>query len=187
MIEKDGSSAGVTVITPSLPERDELRFQLMEDLLDQGVSYTWRVCVDVLGLGPAAIRNVLAMQAATEWLAFVDDDDRLDRTHLRTLLKHRHFADVVYTFGRVEGRDWQIPHDCHLEQMEAFNTIPVTALVRRSAFLAAGGFPVAARDEDWHLWRTMKMQGARFVCVHETTWTYRFHDVGRGNRTFWNG
>lgn len=177
----------VTVITPSLPERDELRFQLMEDLLDQRVSHTWKICVDYLGLGPGTLRNVMACQAQTEWLAFVDDDDRLDANHLRTLLKHRHFADVVYSFGRVEGRDWQIPHDCALEQIDAYNSVPITALVRREAFLAAGGFQVVEREEDWDLWRRMKAQGARFVCVHETTWTYRFHDVGRGNRTFWNG
>jgi glycosyltransferase involved in cell wall biosynthesis len=156
-------------------------------LLEQGVSFTWKVCGDLLNLGPATIRNVLACEASTEWLAFVDDDDLVDPNHLKTLLKHRHFADVVYSLGRVEGRDWAIPHDCDLRNLEAANTVPVTALVRRDAFLQAGGFPTDARNEDWGLWRTMKRQGARFVCVHQETWTYRFHDVGRGNRTFWNG
>lgn len=181
------SSARITVITPSLPERDELRFELMNDILDQKVSLTWRICVDHLGLGPATIRNVLSMMAETEWLGFVDDDDRIDSNHFRTLLKARHFGDVIYSLGRVEGRDWQIPHDCGLEHLDAYNSVPITALVRRSAFLQAGGFVTSARDEDWVLWRTMKAQGARFVCVHEETWTYRFHNVGRGNRTFWNG
>ena len=177
----------VTVITPTLAERSQLLAELANDLCHQTVPFVWFPCRDDLGLGPGPIRNVLALMARTEWLAFIDDDDRVDANHLDALLTNAHFADVVYSLGRVEGRQWTIPHDCNLEQLDVVNQIPMTSLVRRSAFIRAGGFPEMERDEDWGLWRRMKAQGARFRCVHLETWTYRFHDVGRGNRTWWNG
>lgn len=177
---------GLTVITPTLAERAEMFQELAQDLYRQTVRFDWRWCRDDLALGPAILRNVMALESSTEWIAFIDDDDRVDPEHLATLLDHSDDADVVYSLGRVEGRAWEIPHSCDLETLSAYNSIPVTSLVRRDAFLAAGGFP-RGTEEDWGLWRTMKAQGARFRCVHETTWTYRFHRVGHGNRTFSHG
>jgi hypothetical protein len=159
--------------------------ELRGDLGQQAVPYAWAREVDIDGVGPATIRNRLVEAATTEWVAFVDDDDRIYPNHLSTLLDNSADQDVVYTFCDVEGRSWEPNHDCHMEVLEAANTIPVTALVRRSAFLEVGGFPLGVRDEDWGLWLAMKHAGARFRCVHETTWLYRFHQVGRGNRTWW--
>lgn len=178
-------TALVTVITPTLTERAGMLAELADDLAGQTFTgWRWSIATDLDGRGPAAVRNELAAAATTEWLAFVDDDDRLDPDHLATLITWSVEADVVYTLCRVEGRDWLPDHDCHLKHLHEFNTIPVTSLVRRDLFLDAGGFPLGVRDEDWQLWRTLHALYARFVCVHHTTWTYRFHQVGRGNRTW---
>lgn len=177
----------VTVITPTLSERAELLEQLGAALRRQTVPLTWLRCVDDRGVGPAALRNELAQHARTPWLAFVDDDDLVYPDHLETLLAHSGNADVVYSACDVEGRDWQPDHDCTLGTLRSHNTIPVTSIVRTDAFNSVGGFPLGVRDEDWALWLALLDKGARFQCVHKRTWRYRFHDVGRGNRTWWDG
>lgn len=177
----------ITVITPTLPERTEFLADLADDLAAQTfIDWTWFVRPDLDGRGPAPIRNELAAQSTGDWLAFIDDDDRVDPNHLQVLFDAAGDADVIYTRCRVEGRDWQPEHDCTHRSLETFNTIPVTTLVRRTAFLTVGGFPLGVHEEDWHLWRNLQAEGAVFRCIHETTWTYRFHTVGRGNRT-WHG
>jgi hypothetical protein len=177
----------VTVITPTLPERAELLAELARALERQTVPLTWLRCEDVNAIGPAALRNVLAGHARTEWLAFIDDDDLVYPRHLETLLANSAGRDVVYSACDVEGRMWQPEHDCTLESLDTHNTIPVTSIVRSDLFAAVGGFPLGVKDEDWALWRTLRARGARFGCVHERTWLYRFHNVGRGNRTWWDG
>jgi glycosyltransferase involved in cell wall biosynthesis len=177
----------VTVITPTLPERATLLEQLADALARQTVPHAWLVRADNDNLGPARIRNELAAQADTTWLAFVDDDDLVYDNHLAALLENSNEADVVYSLCDVEGREWQPDHDCTHSALESHNTIPVTSMVRKDAFMRVGGFPLGVRDEDWALWRAMRHDNARIVCVHETTWLYRFHDVGRGNRTWWDG
>jgi hypothetical protein len=177
----------ITVITPTLPERNAFLYELADDLAAQTFrDFAWFIHTDSDGQGPAPIRNELAAQAASDWLAFIDDDDRVDPNHLQVLIDAADNADVIYTQCRVEGRSWQPDHDCTHQSLETYNTVPVTTLVRRTAFLAAGGFPLEVHEEDWHLWRSLQAEGATFRCVHETTWTYRFHTVGRGNRT-WHG
>lgn len=177
----------VTVITPTLAERATLLAELRVSLGAQPLSVRWLHRVDQDAIGPAQLRNELCAQATTEWLAFVDDDDLLYPTHLTTLLQHSREADVVYSLCDVSGRDWQPEHDCGLQSLGAYNSVPVTSIVRASWFARVGGFPLGERDEDWALWLALRDAGARFACVHEKTWLYRFHDVGRGNRTWWNG
>jgi glycosyltransferase involved in cell wall biosynthesis len=177
----------ITVITPTLPERAELLADLTADLDAQTFQdWIWLLRTDESRRGPAVLRNELAVEATTDWLAFIDDDDRVDPDHLQILADHSDHGDIIYTQCRVEGRSWQPDHDCTHESLATFNTVPVTTLVRRSVFLAVGGFPLGVHEEDWHLWRNLQAEGAVFHCIHQTTWTYRFHDVGQGNRT-WNG
>lgn len=167
----------VAVITPTVFERWEMLVELRDDLTAQTIQPAeWKVGFDVQKVGPGQIRNSLALVASAQWLAFIDDDDRVDPNHLETLLDHSHGADVVYTLGRVEGRPWEIPHDC--SHRFAVNTVPMTSLVRAAAFRAVGGFD-GDEPEDLSLWRRLKAYGAEFRCVHSVTWTYRFHGTNR--------
>lgn len=115
----------------------------------------------------------------TEWVAFLDDDDLLYPHHLETLLGASDDVDVVYSFCDVTGRgDWSPNMDFNERALRSFNFIPVTAMVRRSAFLAVGGFPEGTHPvEDWRLWLALLDAGARFRCVPVKTWLYRFHDA----------
>lgn len=169
----------VTVITPTLPERAEMLAEMRQDWRNQSVKIAeHRVGVDWDHRGPAAVRNELCADVTTEWLTFADDDDRFDRDHLEAMLVHSTDADVVWTFPRVTGEDtgWPGPdHRCPPERGQ----IPVTVLIRTETFLAAGGFPLGFRHEDAALFAQLYGMGARFRCVHETTWTYQFHGSNR--------
>lgn len=139
--------------------------------------------------GPATTRNRLVADASTRWVAFLDDDDLMLRHHLAVLGEHTADADVVYTRGIIEGRDGWDPQRFPFpaERMRRVNSLPVTTLVRREAFLDVGGFPDPAPNgyEDWGLWLALMDAGATFVGVDETTWIYRF-DAARRQRSWRN-
>jgi glycosyltransferase involved in cell wall biosynthesis len=156
---------------------------MLAELLGDIGQQTWpdittQVGVDRHREGPAIVRNRLVAGSDGGWLAFVDDDDRIDPHHIATLIGASDGADVIWSYGRVEGR-WPIAHDCNPETLRERNTIPVTALVRRSMFVQVGGFPEDMFDEDWGLWVRILDAGGRFQCVHTETWTYRFHGTNR--------
>lgn len=167
----------ITVITPSLPERADMLAELAADLEAQTYQdFTHLIEVDAAHDGPATVRNRLAKTTDAEWLAFIDDDDRVYPNHLEVLLEVAESgADVCYTL--CDGFD--VPHDCtHCSLHGARNTVPVTTLVRRSMFVKAGGFP-SDRYEDFGLWKRILRAGGTFQCDHRVTWQYRIHAASR--------
>lgn len=135
---------------------------------------------DVHLQGPAAARNRAVLRTESEWLAFLDDDDVWLPSHIAILLEHAD-ADVVYTDCELVG-DHNGLH-CNAEfnplLLRVGNYIPVTALVRRSAFMDAGMFSSDDLCEDWGLWLRMVDLGATFRHVPVTTWEYRWHGAQR--------
>jgi glycosyltransferase involved in cell wall biosynthesis len=171
----------VTLVTPTISGREPLLIELARDVAAQTKPpKRWLIGFDYECRGPGRIRNLLALTADTEWLAFVDDDDRISPNHLETLVGAARPEDsVVYTLGEVEGRNWQIPHDC--THGLRYNTIPMTTLVRSTAFREVEGFD-DEHQEDFSLWRRIRQRGGIFHCVHSVTWTYRFHGDNRSMR-----
>jgi hypothetical protein len=181
----------VALLTASRPDRSAMLAEQLATVAAQTVRPDVHlVGVDHPGQGPAEILNGLAARApATTWVAFCDDDDLLEPTHLEVLLgasggiARGEPLDVVHSAWFTSGRDgwgWDEVHDpgtCSLVTPER-NTVPSCALVRREAFLAVGGFP-ATRPHDWALWLELKAAGAAFGCVHQPTWTYRWHGDNR--------
>jgi len=167
---------GVTLITPSLPERAGALAELQASVNRQTVPPDVHlVAVDHAHAGPAAIRNQLLDAVRSDWVAFVDDDDLLDPHHLETLLAHTDTADVVYPNLRCDGpplpaKHWPGPFD--RARLRRTGCFPITVLARTSTLRGAGGFP-DARYEDWALWNRIADQGGRFSYVDEITWTYR--------------
>lgn len=105
----------------------------------------------------------------------LDDDDLVDPECVDVLLRGASGADIVYPWCRVDGRDdfWIVNKLFHPESLFVQNYIPVTALIRASVFRMLGGY----KDEpleDWMLWQRAYLHGARFKCVPEVLWTYRF-------------
>lgn len=163
------------------------------------------VAIDHHRRGAAAVRNDAWRQAATEWVAFLDDDDELLAHHLEHLLTVAAdtAADVVYPWHRIIGPDGRpkadllsargVPFDP--AELDVRNFIPVTLLVRRELLADVGGFPAPnSADwphdecEDWGCWRRLRDAGATFVHTPEITWLWHHHGQntsGRGDR--WPG
>jgi glycosyltransferase involved in cell wall biosynthesis len=177
----------VSAVIPTIPERSGLLEVALESVNAQTRPVD-QVCVavDTDHEGPAEARNRATLESACEWLAFLDDDDIWLPNHIQTCLDHSDGADVVYTDCDLVG-DHHSPvvnRDFDPFALTHHNYIPVTALVRRSAFEAAGMFDPADRYEDWALWRRLWSAGRRFVHVPVVTWEYRF---GGDQRTFKEG
>ena len=167
----------VTVVTASLPERTARLAEACASVAAQTVPpVAHLVGIDHARNGPERIRNALVAAAGSEWVAFLDDDDVLYPHHVERLLAASADIDVVYPYCDVAGRGgWSPNQGFDASALRQYNFIPVTALVRRSSFLAVGGFSEQTHPvEDWHLWRRMLDDGARFRCVPERTWLYRF-------------
>lgn len=168
----------VAAIIPTIPER-ALTLQAALASVRAQTRPVDQVCVatDALREGPSSARNRAVLESTAEWLAFLDDDDVWFPNHIETALAHCDGADVVYTDCELSGphNHPAVNQDFDPFTLSLHNYIPVTALVRRSTFLAAGMFDTSARFEDWALWQTLAGMGARFVHVPVVTWQYRFH------------
>ena len=166
----------VTVLTPSLPERQPLLEECRESVSAQTVECEHLVHVDQDRVGPVAARNHLAVQSATEWILPLDDDDVADPQQLvEVLLDEADGADIVYPWCRMEGRsDGSNPNKRFTsEGLFKQNFIPVTALIRCDLWKMLGGQrPVQL--EDWDFMKRAFLHGAKFKCVPEVLWTYRF-------------
>lgn len=140
------------------------------------------VAVDLKREGSAVTRNRALAAVATEWVAFLDDDDSFLPQHLEllTACAEATEADVVYPCPEVEGRPapalrFGLPFDA--EGLRSGNYIPVTVLARTELVREAGGFhcPAGSIYDDWGCWLAMFALGAKFVHLPEKTWVWNWH------------
>jgi glycosyltransferase involved in cell wall biosynthesis len=169
----------IAVITPAVPERFEMLREALESVRAQSLPpFLHLVGVDYERAGLSEMLNRLAgaaIAAGAEWVVQLDDDDLLDPAHLETLARHAPGADVVYSYCRVTGRDWDPNSPFDPDRLLRENYIPSNALVRASLLADLDGWRSGRGHEDWDLWLRALHAGARFVSVPEVTWTYRFH------------
>ena len=173
----------IAVLTTAIPER----LRLLADNITSVAAQTRPPDLHLIGIdhahtGLVPNLNALAQEAdarGIEWLAPLADDDTADPHHLETLAAHTSNADIVYTWCRVEGREWNPNRAFDPGALRAGNYIPSTALIRTELARDLGWWrPVSF--EDWDFWLRALDAGARFHCEPVVTWTYRFHG---GNRT----
>lgn len=143
-----------------------------------------------LPYGPSMARNVGVKHSKGNWLLFLDADDVLHPKFIERCLgnykvigspkkvaivatDYKEFGkqNRVFTLNRMF-----INHIALLRQ----NVIPVTALVKKTAFNKVNGFDegLIVGFEDWDLWLRITQQ---FDCmtVPEILFYYRKHDVSR--------
>lgn len=172
----------VAAIIPTIPERIDMLGVALRSVAQQSHPVD-EVAVepDLHRQGPGVMRNRGASRTSADWLAFLDDDDIWHPHHIKTLLGHAHLADVIYSDCDLVGahNGLTVNEDFDPESLRDFNYIPVTAMVRRDAFDAAGGFDPNDKLEDWGLWLRLLALGATFHHVPVVTWEYRFHGEQR--------
>lgn len=131
------------------------------------------------GLGVAAARNLGAELTSAPWLVFLDADDALAPTYLAETLAAAEAdpeLDFVSTgmraFGLTENT-W-VPPEPDLAGSLVRGVVHVSTLLRRSAFLAAGGFDSELSNfEDLDLWTGVVKSGARGRVLPELLLSYR--------------
>lgn len=125
--------------------------------------------------GPAKARNTGAAAASGEWLAFLDADDAWLPDKLKLQLRMTGDPKLAVIGTRIVG--WP---DDHFDPTPGFDSLwqinrigTSTALVRRSAYLQAGGMsedlPLC---EDYHLWLRLCAEGWRFAVCDAPLTTY---------------
>lgn len=183
----------LTVVTATIPERAGLLTQAVRSVTDQALfrPAEHRIVYDDARLGPARVRNAATATVATEWVAWLDDDDLWLEHHLATIAPHlREDVDVVYTLAVIEGRDgWDPQQDTFdPDRLRQLNYIPLCGVVARAALVnSVGGFDPEATYEDHALWVRLLDAGARWRCVPSRTWVYRFGAWDSRSKEVWDG
>ncbi len=135
------ATRAITVITPSLPDRAAMLAEAVASVEAQTLSAEAHLIeVDHLRDGPAILRNRMLERAATEWVAFLDDDDLLDPHHLETLAAGS--ADVVVPYCRFDGPPLSplyVNQPYSRKRLARHGLFPPAVLARTSAVLRAGG------------------------------------------------
>ncbi len=181
----------ISIVTPSIPERAGMLAELLESVAAQTIPPAAHyVSVDWQHDEQLRQRNRLVGLVRTEWFSPVDDDDLLLPHFVETMYAATGDADVVYGYADMGSWPETAPHHDTINQpfdkaeLQSCNYIPGgCALIRTDAFRAVGGYPTSGSNiqhfGDWYLWLALLEAGARFVCVPEITWQYRWHGANR--------
>lgn len=130
--------------------------------------------------GLPGAKNLGVTQTTGELLCMLDADDLLEPEMLaRSVAALDADASVSFashwlrTFGD-EQWEWT-PASCEFPALLDMNTVNGSALVRRAAIDAVGGFDETFLDgcEDWDLWITLVERGYRGVILPEFLFRYR--------------
>jgi glycosyltransferase involved in cell wall biosynthesis len=179
------SDPNVTVIIPTIATRKKMLAEAVASVTAQTVPVELIVEEDVDREGPSTVRNRAVARAATEWIAFLDDDDLLHPNHIETLLtiQEEHNSDLVCPWFKVVGGTDPFPMH-RGRQFDLLNPhiFPITVLLRKSAFDAVGGF-LSSRGqhnghetgEDFNLWLRLAEAGFKMYHIPDITWTWRHH------------
>ncbi|HIA50906.1 MAG TPA: glycosyltransferase [Candidatus Melainabacteria bacterium] len=130
-------------------------------------------------LGCAASRNVAAAQSKGEYFLPLDSDDVLAPTYIEKTVKAmaETGASAVYTHVKYFGKQ-ELIYIPSIDLVDIFTGhFPCnTLLLKRESFDIAGGYKNLNVVEDTEFWISLIESGAKFTCIPEPLYHYRFHD-----------
>lgn len=184
--------SGITVVVTTVEPRRALLARALESVWRQTLQPDAIVInQDNDRRGAAWNRQDGTNAVATEFVAFLDDDDQFYTNHLYALAAHLREtgADLVYPWFDVLGGNDPFPHHEGLPWTnDAPVQVPVTFLARTAAIRDAGGWTddwdlARAEDpgtdpegnragEDWRLTLRLIEKGYKIVHLNERTWQW---------------
>lgn len=180
VLEQDYPAVDVVLVNDGSPDTP-----LLEATLARVAQHPRAARLSVIhqeNAGPSAARNHGVRVARGEYVGFLDADDRWSPTLVSravATLGAAQPADVVFFDGFTtagDGRRWRISDRSPtvatpgLADVIGGTSTVITSgtVVRREAFLAAGGFDESLRrSEDFDFWLRMLRRGAPFRAVPE--------------------
>ena len=133
--------------------------------------------------GLPGARNTGIETAKGRYICCLDADDTLEGTYLEktvTLLESRPDIGFAYSwvrrFGAVEGV-WE-PEDFNLKNLLHYNHVSVSAMFRRQAWEAVGGYwdDMQPGYEDWEFWIRLGAEGYPGKLIPEPLLNHRRHE-----------
>jgi len=175
----------ITVVMPSIPARAVRRNAALASIAAQTLSpAAISIAIDVNKEGAPPTRQRALEAAATEWVAFLDDDDAFMPQHLEHLYRHamETNADFVYSWFQVLGGTDPFPPGHFLNPFDPEHPIEttVTTLIR-TKLAKEVGFHRLDRGEDTNTGEDYGMVlgcvklGANIQHLVERTWYWTHH------------
>lgn len=173
----------VTICIPTVPPRADFLRQAVSSVLEQTVPTFYEIATDEKHEGAWATRNRAAQQADTEWIGFLDDDDKLMPHHVEHLLEcaFAHDADMVWGWFSVIGGGDPFPHYRGKQyNPKTPHIVPITYLVKRELWLETDGFQpdtIGAWDTQDQpvVDRIYELSGGKLFASDKITWWWRHH------------
>lgn len=176
----------ITIVTPTIPSRSSMFTRAMRSAHQQTLPpAAISVAIDVNREGAAATRERALMAAKTTWVAFLDDDDALEKQHLEKLMRHAEEtnADFVYSWFWVPGGTDPFPETHYTNPFDPEEPIEttITTLVKTELAQSVGFKPLDRGEinggEDRYFTLECLAAGAKISHLVDRTW-YWFHHSG---------
>ncbi|RZJ87608.1 MAG: glycosyltransferase family 2 protein [Hymenobacter sp.] len=153
---------------------------LLQQLATEG--YT---IINQANAGPGAARNTGVKAAHGEYILFLDSDNKIRPAYIDraiAVLSKRPEVGVVHgnaNFFGIENRVQFVPQEFDMLKILRANYIDMCSAVRKSAWLAAGGFDesrIMIGHEDWEFWINVGSRGWEFAHIQEVLFDYRIRE-----------
>lgn len=172
----------VTVCIPTIPGREDVLARALASVDIQTYKpFETIVMLDENYEGPAVLRNRMAKQVKTKYIAWLDDDDEFLPEHLELLVDcaEREKADLVFPWFKTKGHSDPLKHFGKPWSNDSPFLYPIAHLITKKLFLKAGGFPVPDYQnddgfghEDWYFINEMVKHDPLVIPLHERTWVW---------------
>ena len=180
----------VTAVIPTIPPRRTLLRRALGSVLGQTQPVAAvSIAVDLNREGSAVTRTRALAAVATDWAAFLDDDDQWLPQHVELLAACAEAtgADVVYPWPEMVGAGdprpdrFGVPFDA--DELRRGSYIPVTSLVRTELAQRVGfHYRPGSPYDDHAFYLGMLELGAKFVHLPQRTWIWHVEGQNTSGR-----